>query len=227
MDGCESWTRKKAKRQRIDAFELWCWRRLLKSPLDFKEIKSVNPKGNQPWIFFGRTDAEAEASILWSPDAKSRFTGKNPDAGKDWGQEEKEATEDEMVGWAYGHTTLTRPISSDLGSIWMGDGWMVSPTQWTWVWTNSGRWWRTGKPGVLQFSGRKESDMTAAKQQHQCISWASQVVLVVKNPPVNAGDTGDASSIPGLGRSLLWLSWWRIRLQCKRPGFDSWVGKIP
>ena len=61
MDGCESWTRKKAKRQRIDAFELWCWRRLLKSPLDCKEIKSVNPKGNQPWIFFGRTDAEAEA----------------------------------------------------------------------------------------------------------------------------------------------------------------------
>ena len=54
---------------------------------------------------------------------------------------------------------------------------------------------------------RKESDVTAAKQQHQCISWASQVLLVVKNPPVNAGDTGDASSIPGLGRSLLWLSW--------------------
>ena len=170
MDGGESWTRKKAKRQRIDAFELWCWRRLLKSPLDFKEIKSVNPKGNQPWIFFGRTDAEAEASILWSPDAKSRFTGKNPDAGKDWGQEEKEATEDEMVGWAYGHTTLTRPISSDLGSIWMGDGWMVSPTQWTWVWTNSGRWWRTGKPGVLQSMELQRVRHDLANEQQQTFS---------------------------------------------------------
>ena len=71
----------------------------LESPLDSKEIKSVNPKGNQPWIFTGRTDAEAEAPILWSPDAKSWLTGKDPDAGKDWGQEEKRATEDEMIGW--------------------------------------------------------------------------------------------------------------------------------
>ena len=63
MYGCESWTIKKAECQRIDAFELWCWRKLL-SPLDCKDIKPVNPKGNQSWIFFGRTDAEAEAPIL-------------------------------------------------------------------------------------------------------------------------------------------------------------------
>ena len=144
------------------ALKNWCFwtvvlEKTLESPLDSKEIKPVNPKGNQPWIFFGRTNAEAEAPILWSPDAKSQLTGKKPDAGKDWGQEEKEATEDEMGGWACGHTTLTRPVSSDIGSyagsgpgsIWMGDGWMVPPTQWTWVWTNSGRWWRTGKSGVL------------------------------------------------------------------------------
>ena len=64
MYGSESWTIKKAECQRIDAFELWCWRSL-ESPLDFKEVKAVNPKGNQSWIFIGRTDAEAEAPILW------------------------------------------------------------------------------------------------------------------------------------------------------------------
>ena len=67
------------------------------SPLDSKEIKLGNPKGNQPWIFIGRTDAEAEAPIFWPPDAKSWFTGEDPDAGKDWRQEEKGAAEDEMV----------------------------------------------------------------------------------------------------------------------------------
>ena len=69
----------------------------LESPLDFKEIKPVSPKGNQSWIFIGRTDAEAEAPILWPPDVKSRLTGKDPDAGKDWRQKEKGAAEDEMV----------------------------------------------------------------------------------------------------------------------------------
>ena len=68
-------------------------------PLDSKEIKSVNLKGNQPWIFIGKNDAEAEAPILWPPDEKSWLIRKDPDAGKDWGQEEKGATEDEMVGW--------------------------------------------------------------------------------------------------------------------------------
>ena len=65
-------------------------------PLDFKESKPVNPKGNQPWIFIGRTDTEAEAPILWPPDAKGWLIGKDPDAGKDWGQEEKGTTEDEV-----------------------------------------------------------------------------------------------------------------------------------
>ena len=70
----------------------------LESPLDSQEIKPINPKGNQPWIFAGRADAEAEASILWPPDAKN-WLGKDPDAGSDWGQEEKRTTEDEMVEW--------------------------------------------------------------------------------------------------------------------------------
>ena len=71
----------------------------LESPVDSKEIKPVNPKGNQPWIFIGKTDAEVEALIICPPDAKSWLTGKNPDAGKSCGQEEKRATEDVMVEW--------------------------------------------------------------------------------------------------------------------------------
>ena len=71
----------------------------LESPLDWKEIQPVNPKGNQSWILIGRTDAEAETPILWPPDVKNWLTGKEPDAGKDWRQEEKETREDEMVGW--------------------------------------------------------------------------------------------------------------------------------
>jgi len=70
----------------------------LEGPLDCKEIKPVNPKGNQPWIFIRRTDAEAEAPILWQPDAKSWFIGKDPDAGKEWKLKEKGAAEDEMIG---------------------------------------------------------------------------------------------------------------------------------
>ena len=101
MYACENWTRKKAERWRMDAFELWCWRRFLKSPLDCKEIQPVHPKGNKSWIFTGRTDAEAEAPILWPPDAKNWLIWKDPDAGKDWWQEEKETIEDEMVGWHY------------------------------------------------------------------------------------------------------------------------------
>ena len=89
----------------------WCfWTVVLEktpeSSLDCKEVKVVNPKGNQPWIFIGRTDAEAEAPILWPSDAKSRLTGKDPDAGKDWRQEEKGTTENGLVGrhhWLNGH----------------------------------------------------------------------------------------------------------------------------
>ena len=81
MYRCESWTIKKAEHWRTDAFELWCWRSL-ESPLDCKEIQSVHPKGNQSWIFTGRTDAEAEAPILWPPAMKNWLIGKLPDAGK-------------------------------------------------------------------------------------------------------------------------------------------------
>ena len=82
MEGCKSSTIKKAECWRIDAFQLWHWEKTLENPLDSKAIKLVNPKGNQSWIFIGRTDVETEASILWPPDAKSLLIGKDPDAGK-------------------------------------------------------------------------------------------------------------------------------------------------
>ena len=89
----------------------WCFlivvlEKTLEIPLDCKDIQPVHPKGNQSWIFIGRTDAEAEIPILWPPDVKNWLIGKGPDAGKDWGQKEKGMTEDEMVGWhhwLYGH----------------------------------------------------------------------------------------------------------------------------
>ena len=86
------------------ALKNWCFwtvvlEKTLESPLDCKEIQPVHPKGDQSWVFTGRTDVEAEAPILWPPDAKSWLTGKDPDGGKDWRQEEKVMTKDEMVGW--------------------------------------------------------------------------------------------------------------------------------
>ena len=88
MYGCESWTIKKAECQRIDDFEQWCWIRLLRIPWTARRCNQSILKENQPWIFIGGTDAEAETPILWPCDAKNQLIGKDPDAGKDWGQEE-------------------------------------------------------------------------------------------------------------------------------------------
>ena len=119
LDYKESWAQKN-----------WCFwtvvlEKTLESPLDCKEIQPVHPKGNQSWIFIGRTD-EAETPTLWPPDANSWSIWKDPDAGKDW----RLGGKGDDRGW---------------------DGWMASPTQWTWVCVNSGSWWWTGRPGVLQF----------------------------------------------------------------------------
>ena len=92
-----------------------------------KGIQPVHPKGNQSWIFTGRTDAEAETLILWPPDEKNWLIGKDPDAGK-----RLKVGEGDNRGW---------------------DGWMASLTQWTWVWVSSGSWWWTGRPGMLQSMG--------------------------------------------------------------------------
>ena len=104
----------------------WCFwtvvlEKTLESSLNCKEIQPVNLKGNQSWIFIGRTDGEAEAPILWPPDAKSRLIGKDPDAEKDWGQEEKGTTEDGMVGWHHqldGHEFEWVPGDGDEQEAW-------------------------------------------------------------------------------------------------------------
>ena len=98
MYGCESWTVKKAEHRRIDAFEV-VLEKTPESPLNCKEIQPVHSKGDQSWVFFGGNDAEAETPVLWLPHAKNWLIGKDSDAGRDWGQEEKGMTEDEMAGW--------------------------------------------------------------------------------------------------------------------------------
>ena len=99
MYECESWTVKKAEHWRIDAFELWCWRRLCRVPWTAKRSNQSILKEINPEILTGRTDAEAEVPVFWSTDLNSWLIGKVPDAGKDWGQKEKRALEDEMAGW--------------------------------------------------------------------------------------------------------------------------------
>ena len=108
------------------ALKNWCFwtvvlEKTLESPLDCKEIQPVHPKGNQPWIFIGRTDAKAEARIHWSPNVKNWLIGKDSDAGKDWRQEEKGMTEDEMVGWhrwLHGHEFEQAPgVGDGQGSL--------------------------------------------------------------------------------------------------------------
>ena len=99
MYGCESWTKKKAENQRIDAFELWCWRRLLRVPWTARRSNQSILKEISPGYSLEGLMLEAETRILWPPDAKSWLIWEDPGAGKDWGQEEKGTTEDEMVGW--------------------------------------------------------------------------------------------------------------------------------
>ena len=99
MYGCESWNIKKAGHWRIYAFDPTMVLKTLEGPLDCKEIQPVHPKGDESWEFIGRTAVETETPVLCPPDAKNWLIWKDPDAGKDWGQEEKGMTEDEMVGW--------------------------------------------------------------------------------------------------------------------------------
>ena len=97
-------------------FELWCWRRLLRVPWTARRPNPVHPKGNQSWIFLGRTDAEVKTPILWPRDAKNWLFRKDPDAEKDWRQEEKGTTEDEMVGWH--HWLNEHQLEQALGDGW-------------------------------------------------------------------------------------------------------------
>ena len=128
------------------ALKNWClWivvlEKTLESPLDCKEIQPVYPKGDQSWIFIGKTDVEAETPIVWPPDVKSWLIWKDPMLGKIEGRRRGDDG-----GW---------------------DGWMASPTQWTWGWVNSGSWWRTGRPCVLQSMG----------SQRDGYNWATELMM--------------------------------------------------
>ena len=115
MAGCKSCTIKKAEHWRIDAFELWCWRRLLRVPWTASPgTKPDNPKGNQSWIFIGKTHAEADTQILWTLDKKNWLIWKDPDAGKDWRWQEKGTTEDEMVGWHHNSMEMNLSMFQEL-----------------------------------------------------------------------------------------------------------------
>ena len=120
----------------------WCFwtvvlEKTLESPLDSKEIQPVNPKGNQPWIFIERTDAEVETPILWPPDAKNWLIGKDPDAGKDWRQEEKGMTEDVMVGW---HHQLNGYEFEQALQIGDGQGRLACCSPWTHTESDTTEW---------------------------------------------------------------------------------------
>ena len=143
----------------------------LESPLDCKEIQPVHPKGNQTWIFIGRTDAEVEIPILWLPEAKNWHIWKDPDARKDWRRKR---------GWQRMRC------------------WVASPTWWTWVWVNSGSWWWTGRPGVLQSMGLQSwtqlSDWTKLswtrlvigflpRSKNLLISWLQSPSTVISEHP--------------------------------------------
>ena len=201
MYGCESWTIKKAECQRIDVFELWCWRRLLRVPWIAKRsnqsiLKEINPKYSLAGLML-KMKLQSFGHLRQRADSLKR----------PWFWERlKVRGEGDDRGW---------------------DGWMASTTQWTWVWANSGRWWRTGKPSVLQSMGSqrvghnwateqqrniskiihvgcKEELLTVQRERIKrwyCLLGAPLVALVAKNPPAHAGDIRDMSSIPRSGRS--------------------------
>ena len=140
-------------------YPIWCFwtvvlEKTLESPLDCKEIQPVHPKGNQSWIFTGRTDIEAETPILCPPDAKNWLIEKKP--------------------WC-----LEKLKAGGVGDNRGWDGWMASPTQQTWVWVNSGSWWWTGRPGMLWFMGsqRVRHDW-ATEMNWTALNWPIRCVII-------------------------------------------------
>ena len=126
----------------------------LESPLDCKEIQPVHSKGDQPWLFFGRTDAKAETPILWPPHVKSWLVGKDSMLGGIGGRRRRDNR-----GW---------------------DGWMASWTLWTWVWVNSGSWWWTGRPGILQLMGLDTTEQLNWTEELPRHLWILDLHLMLK-----------------------------------------------
>ena len=144
LNGCESWTIKNVECQRIDAFELWCWRRLSRVPWTARRSSHGNPKGNQSWIYIGRTDAGAKSPIFWPPDAKNWLTGKTLMLGKIEGRRRRGQQRMRSLSW------------------------------WTWVWASSESWWWTGKPGMLQSMGsQSQAQLSNWAEWTECFRKAS------------------------------------------------------
>ena len=225
MHGCESWTIKKAECWRTHA--LWCWRRLFKSPLDCKEMKPVHPKGNQSWVFIGRTDAKAEICSTLATWGKELTHWERP-----WCWERLKAGEGNNKSW---------------------EGWMSSLSQWTWVWASSCSWWWTGKPGVLLSTGsqrvrqdwRTELNWTLCNGSRVgcwkgsgCVQDLHSSNLAFRVLLMSFCDSGgyqtDFSGMKMLHLVVIifhrWSSGEESTCQCKRHRkcrFDPWIGKIP
>ena len=190
----------------------------LESPLDCKEIQPVHPKGNQSWVFTGRTDVEAETPILWPPDVKSWLIGEDPDARKDWGQAEKGMTEDEMVGWHHwpnGHAFGWTPgIGDGQGGLECCSSWgrkesditeQLNWTEYLILVKRHPRWLSSQESGCLQCRRHRRPEFNP---------WIGRIPVEEEM----ATHSSEASLIAQLVR---------ICLQCGRPGFDPWFEKIP
>ena len=188
---CESWTIKKAEHQRIDVFELWCWRRLLRVSWTARRsnqsiLKEISPEYSLEGLML-----KLKLPILWLPDANNWLTGKDPDAGKDWRQEEKGRTEDEMVGrhhWLNEHEFEQAPgVSDGQGSLACCSPWVAKSR------TRLRDWTELNCAAFL---------WTSFVMCHLQGPWASQVSPMVKNLPAYAREVRDTGVIRGLGSSL-------------------------
>ena len=188
--------------------KIWCFwtvvlEKILESPLDCKEIQLVHPEGDQSWVFIGRTDAEAETPVLWPSHAKSWLIGKAPDAGRDWGQEEK----GDDRGW---------------------DGWMASPTRWTWVWVNCGSLWWTGRPDMPWFMGSQSRTWLSDWTELNWVTSTNDYLDWWSAPQVEAVFWGWACNLwdlmPTLGRvsEFNWIVQHRVGVHRERESRSVW-----
>ena len=190
----------------------------LENPLDYKDIQPVHPKGDQSWVFIGRTDTEAETPILWPPHVKSWLIGRDFDVGRDWGQEEKETTEDEMAGWHHqfdGHEfEQTLGVGDGQGGLVCCDSWDRKESDMT-EWLN---WTELSCPKFIGICPLEPFYVMLAVHstlsQFICLRhmrfktpppstplWASLMAQQVKESPWDSRDTRNTGWIPGLGRS--------------------------
>ena len=175
------------------ALKNWCFwtvvlEKTLESPLDSKEIQPIHPIGNQSWVFIGRNDAEAETPIVWSPYVKSWLIGKDPDAGKDWRQEEKGMTEDEMVGW---HHWFNGPEFEWTLGVGDGQGGLMCCSPW----------------------GCKESDTTEGLNW-LCLHWIKGNILLKLTSPTSFSSFNVASYVALI---IFLLDWHGLTILISRP----------